>query len=99
VLTVLVAAPGSHAQVGDDDDADFTVTGKVVAVDLKASTLTVKGPDDDGDLYHVNAMTIIMSGTRSVDLSALKVGETVVLNSDVESGEKVATYIEVVGVP
>jgi hypothetical protein len=92
-IAALLLANGSHAQ-----SVNFAVTGKVTAVDTAAKTISVKGANDDGGTYHVNADTSIMLEKKKLGLGDVKVGWHVVLNGDsgLDGKTKRATYIEVV---
>jgi hypothetical protein len=97
-LAALVIAAAGSAQVREKESVDFAVTGEIMAVDAEAQTLTVKGANDDGGVYHVNDKTTIMSGDRKIGLDDLTPGWRVTLNGDsgLDGKTKTATYIEVV---
>jgi hypothetical protein len=98
-IFALGVAPFAHAQTIKDTTETGAVTGDITALDLTASTLTVKGPNDDGGTYKVDAYTGIMNGADKVALKDLQKGWRVVVNYDTTSKGKVAKLIEVVVAP
>ena len=72
----LCSRPSSagQAQLEKEEAVDFAVTGKIVSIDAKGSTLAAQGANDDDGVYCVNAMTTIMSDDSGIELSKLKVG-------------------------
>lgn len=97
-LGVVVVATSIHAQVIPKQSTDVggQVTGKIMAIDNTAKTLTVKGPNNDGGVYATNSHTIIMNGDRTVSLGDLKTGWNVAVTSDNKDRKNVAQYITVV---
>jgi hypothetical protein len=99
-LSILVlGASGAFAQKIQKEAATAGVTGKIMKVSPGEKTLTVDGPDDDGEIYWVDDKASIMNGDKKITLGDLKVGWTVVLNFDKADVKRVATYIEVVDAP
>jgi Flp pilus assembly protein TadG len=86
-----------HAQQIQDAEETAAVTGSITNIDLKNSTLTVKGPNDDGGTYKVNKDTGIMNGAKKIGLKDLQKGWRVVVNYDTTlKGASDAKLIEVV---
>ena len=86
-----------HAQQIQDAEETAAVTGSITSIDLKNSTLTVKGPNDDGGTYKVNKDTGIMNGAKKIGLKDLQKGWRVVVNYDTTlKGANDAKLIEVV---
>jgi len=99
-LSILVlGASGAFAQKIQKEATTAGVTGKIMKVSPGEKTLTVDGPDDDGEIYWVDDKASIMNGDKKITLGDLKVGWTVVLNFDKADVKRVATYIEVVDAP
>ena len=104
ILVVLLAglalAAPAAAQPRAEEKANIAVTGDVTAVDVVASTITLKGTfDDAGVTYDVDGGTTIMSGAQKIGLGDLKTGWNVAANGHELRGRKVLTYIKVVKAP
>lgn len=107
-LAVAFAAGGAFAQVDKTETATEAETGEIVALDAEAKTITVKGADEDAKVYVADPKVNVMSSKKgatgdqakeTIDFTALKVGQQVVLNADLRDGKNVVTYIEVVDDP
>ena len=99
VLIALGAAPLAQAQTIKDQTETGAVTGEITQLDVAGNSLTVKGPNNDGGTYKVDAYTGIMNGAQKVALKDLKKGWRVVVNYDSTDKGKVAKLIEVVDAP
>ena len=104
LVTTLALGMASHALAQKDTTHPYTgaVTGTITALDATAKTLTVKGPNDDGGSFAVNADTQVMNDAKSIKFGDLKKGWSVVVNWDyaaVDSKSKVAKLIEVTDAP
>jgi hypothetical protein len=76
------------------------VTGQVTALD--ATSISVKGANDDGGTYAVNKDTQVINQDKKLAASDLKKGWSVVVSWDyaaVDSKAKVAKLIEVTDTP
>ncbi len=101
ILTLGVAT-SAHAQTDTKHPYSGAVSGTITAIDATAKTLTVKGPNDDGGVFAVNADTQVMNDAKTVKVEDLKVGWGVTVSWDyaaVESKSKVAKLIEVTEAP
>ena len=101
-ILALGTAPLAHAQKDTTHPYTGAVTGTITALDAAAKTLTVKGANDDGGVFAVNADTQVMNDAKAIKFGALKKGWGVVVNWDyasVESKSKVAKLIEVTDAP
>ena len=99
---VLALAVASVAQAQTDTTHPYAgaVTGVVTAVD--ATSITVKGANDDGGTFVVNADTQVMNDAAKVTIADVKKAWTVVVNWDytaVDKKTKVAKLIEVTDTP
>jgi hypothetical protein len=101
-ILALGVASLAHAQKDTTHPYTGAVTGKITALDAAAKTLTVKGANDDGGVFAVNADTQVMNDAKAIKFGDLKKGWSVVVNWDyasVESKSKVAKLIEVTDAP
>ena len=92
----------AHAQKDTTRPYTGAVTGTITALDAAAKTLSVKGPNDDGGVFAVNADTHVMNDAKTIKFGDLKKGWGVVVNWDyasVDSKSKVAKLIEVTDAP
>ena len=99
VLTLGLASLG-HAQTDTTHPYTGAITGQVTAVD--ATSITVKGANDDGGSFAVNADTQVMNDAKKITIADVKKGWSVVVNWDyaaVDSKSKVAKLIEVTDTP
>ena len=99
---ILVLGVASLAQAQKDTTHPYTgaVTGTITALD--ATTITVKGPNDDGGSFALNGDTQVMNDAKTIKAADLKKGWSVVVNWDyaaVDSKSKVAKLIEVTDAP
>jgi hypothetical protein len=95
VLTLAVASL-AQAQENKEDSYSGAVSGAIVTVD--ATSITVKGPNDDGGTFAINADTQVMSGGKTITADALKKDKNVVVSWDYaapNSQDKVAKLIDV----
>ena len=102
LVTTLALGLASQVLAQKDTTHPYTgaVTGTITALD--ATTITVKGPNDDGGSYAVNADTQVMNDAKTIKVADLKKGWGVVVNWDyaaVDSKSKVAKLIEVTDAP
>lgn len=97
----LAAAPVVLAQVGEQTGSTNTaLTGKITALDAKASTITVIGANGEGGPMGVDPKaTIKDNAKKSIALGDLKVGWQVAASVDTRPSGPVVTYIEVVDAP
>ncbi len=99
VLTFAVASLG-HAQTDTTHPYSGAVTGVITAVD--ATSITVKGANDDGGAFAVTADTQVMNDAKKITVDDLKKGWSVVVNWDyagVDSKSRVAKLVEVTDTP
>lgn len=99
LLTLGVA---SVAQAQKDKDASYSgaVTGAITAV--SETSITVKGANDDGGTFAINADTQIMDGGKTVTTAQLETEDRVVVSWDYaapNSKDKVAKLIETADTP
>lgn len=101
---VLTLAVASLAQAQTDKDASYSgaVTGSVTAV--SETSITVKGANDDGGTFTVNADTQIMKGGKTITTAQVESGDQVVVSWDYaetppNSKEKIAKLIEMADTP
>ena len=102
-LALAIAAP-AVAQTGEQKGTPaFTVGGKVTAIDVAKSTITIDSPNKEGGTFAVDPKAMITNGDKSIGLGDLKVGWWVGANGDLrgakDAPEKVLTYIEVNDTP
>ena len=104
LVAILALGVASLARAQKDTTHPYTgaVSGTITALDAAAKTLTVKGPNDDGGSFSVNADTQVMNDAKTIKFEDLKKGWGVVVNWDyasVDSKSKVAKLIEVTDAP
>ena len=97
----LLAAGCSTKYIGEtqieDTEETGAVTGEITKVDVVNHKLTLRGANDDGGTYFVDAETSIMNGAKKIGLRDLQAGWRVVVNYDTSlKGVSKATQIEVV---
>ena len=102
LAATLALGVASHALAQKDTTHPYTgaVTGTITALD--ATTITVKGPNDDGGSFALNADTQVMNDAKTIKAADLKKGWSVVVSWDyaaVDSKSKVAKLIEVTDAP
>ena len=99
LLTLAVASIG-QAQTDKDATYSGAVTGAITAV--SQTSITVKGANDDGGTFAINADTQIMDGGKTVTTAQLETGDRVVVSWDYtapNSKDKVAKLIETADTP
>ena len=99
---VLTLAVASLAQAQTDKTASYSgaVTGAITAVDQ--TSITVKGANDDGGTFAINADTQIMNGDKTITTAELSPSDRVVVSWDFaapDSKDKVAKLIEMADTP
>jgi len=99
ILVALLVAAAAGAQPVQEEPVSAALTGKVIAIDAKAGTLTVRSAFDETAVFRVEADTTIMSGSQEVPLSGLHEGEWVAVDANRKGDERIATYLEVVDDP
>ncbi len=102
LVATLAFGLASQALAQKDTTHPYTgaVTGTITA--LEATTITVKGANDDGGSFALNGDTQVMNDAKTIKAAALKKGWSVVVNWDyasVDSKSKVAKLIEVTDAP
>ncbi len=100
VAVALALAAAAFAQTDTTHPYAGAVTGQVTAVD--ATSIHVKGPNDDGGTYAVNKDTQVINQDKKLAVSDLKKGWNVVVSWDyaaVDSKAKVAKLVEVTDTP
>lgn len=99
VLLAMTLSSAGFAQVRKTESVDKADTGKIEGIFLPAKTISIRGANGEGGLYHLNDETTIMSGDKKLTMSDLKVGDWISVDSDEHRGSHIATYIEVVDGP
>jgi len=98
VLTVVVVGttPSAQAQVDQDETVGWASTGKITSIDTAAKMVEIEEEDGTSTVFTCDAKTTIMRGDKQVGIGDLEKGMQVVVNGDMRSGNRVATYLEVV---
>jgi plastocyanin len=99
VLVGVALAVAAAAQPDQQEQATSTLSGKVVSIDAKAGTFTLRSATDETAVFLVDADTTIMSGSQKVALADLHQGEWLAVDGDRKAGQRHATYVEVVENP
>ncbi len=100
LLSALALASLAHAQTDTTHPYDGAASGVVTAVD--ATSISVKGPNDDGGTYGVDKDTQVMNDDAKIAVTDVKKGWTVTVSwnyTALDKKTKVARLIEVTDTP
>lgn len=89
------AAPAEKKEAAPAKAKKGTVSGEVMAIDAKASTLTVKGPKKGDVVVSVTDKTKIMSGKDKKTLADIKAGDKVKVAYTEAEGKNTASSVTI----
>ena len=95
VFTVGAIACGERSDVASESPATVLVSGQIITVNADASTIEVRGANDDGGVFFISENTNVMKQEKKIRLSDLAPGFQVSVQAERQGDTLVASYVEI----